>query len=202
MMQGQLAGMKQQIQGPLTAALAGTYATVATPELQQYLDYLRSPAGSKVSALTLAALGAVQHRVAHFLCFQRVAERRPGGFAGGESFQKIGHLVHEAMFVADLQAGNPPLRHVGMVAVGDVQRAPAAFPAVVAVIEILEPVKIVQIPGNRGVFAVDLKCVKRLVSARITGRLEVCQRAIGKAGKSIPRTQRLLQHLQPIRSHG
>ena len=53
--------------------------------------------------------------------------------------------------------------------------------ALVAVIEILQPVQVVQVPGDRGVLAVDLERVERLVAARVAGRLESGQRAVGEA---------------------
>ena len=43
-----------------------------------------------------------------------------------ERKKKIGDLVNEGVFVADLQSRNPPVLHVRMVAVGDVNALPAA----------------------------------------------------------------------------
>ena len=54
--------------------------------------------------------------------------------------------MDEGVLVADLQAGHPPVLHIRMIAIGDVDAAPAAQPAFVAMIEILQPVQIVQIP--------------------------------------------------------
>ena len=65
--------------------------------------------------------------------------------------------------------------HVGMIAVGDVQRTPSAQPALVTMVEILEPMKIMEIPEDRGMFAVDLQRVERLVAAGVTRRFERCQ---------------------------
>src|SRR5580704_1167385 len=85
------------------------------------------------------------------------------------------------MLVSDLQTGNPPMSHVRMVPVRDVQVSPAADLAFIAVVEILQPVKIVQIPHYGGVFAVNFECVKRLVSAGITRSLKRGQRSVLKA---------------------
>ena len=68
-----------------------------------------------------------------------------------------------------------------MIAVGDVNRAPAPQPPLVAVIEELQAMQIVQIPGNRSVLAVDLERVGRLVPARIARRLEGRERAVCEA---------------------
>ncbi len=85
------------------------------------------------------------------------------------------------MFIADLQARNPPMLHIGMIAVGDVQRPPATQLALVAMIEVLKAVEIVEIPHDRGVFAIYLQSIKRLVAARVSRRLEVGERAVAEA---------------------
>ena len=119
----------------------------------------------------------------------RGRSRAPRGRSGAAGLplpspcEEIGDLMDEGVLVADLQARHPPVLHVGMIAVGDVERAPAAQPALVAVIEILQPVQIVQIPGDRGVLAVDLERVERLVAAGVAGRLEGGERAVGEAGE-------------------
>ena len=45
-------------------------------------------------------------------------------------------------------------------------------------IEILQPMQIVQVPEDRGVFAVDLESVERLVAARVAGGFEGGERAV------------------------
>ena len=86
----------------------------------------------------------------------------------------------KAVLIADLQARHPPMLHIGMVAVADVDRAPAAQLTFVAVVEKFEAVQIMQVPAQRAVFAVDLERVQRLVAAGIAGGLERCQRAIAE----------------------
>ena len=98
-----------------------------------------------------------KHGVGDIVRRQAVAEARPGHLAGAQPVQEVGHLVDEGVLVADLQAGHPPVLHVGMVAVGDVDRSPAAQRAFVAVVEVLQAVQVVQVPGDRGVLAVDLE---------------------------------------------
>ncbi len=53
--------------------------------------------------------------------------------------------------------------------------------AFVAVVEILQPVQVVQVPEDRGVLAVDLERVERLVAAGVARRLEGGQRAVVEA---------------------
>src|SRR5438128_4142877 len=72
-----------------------------------------------------AILGALEHRVADALRLKRVPERRRAGLAVGERLEEIGNLVDERVLVADLQARDPPVAHVGVLAVGDVDRTPA-----------------------------------------------------------------------------
>ena len=92
-----------------------------------------------------------------------------GRLARGQVLQEVGHLVNKGVLVADLQARHPPVLHVGLVAVGDVDRPPAAQLALVAVVEVLQAVQVVQIPLERGLLAVDLQRVKRLVATRVAG---------------------------------
>ena len=89
--------------------------------------------------------------------------------------------MNECVLVADLQARHPPRLHVGMVAVRDVDRAPAAERAFVVVAEILQTVQVVQVPFDRAMLAIDLQREQRLVAARKTRRLEAGERAVGEA---------------------
>jgi hypothetical protein len=51
-------------------------------------------------------------------------------------------------------------------------RPPAADDRIVAVVEVAQPVQVVQVPGDRGVLAVDLERVERLVAAGVAGGFE------------------------------
>src|SRR5665213_1432830 len=86
-------------------------------------------------------LRALQYAVADRLRLQRVAEGRMGRRALVEPFDEVGDLMHERVLVADLQARYPPVFHVGMIAVGDMDAAPAAELALVAVGEIVQAVQ-------------------------------------------------------------
>ena len=99
--------------------------------------------------LPLTTLGAIQHSVANLLRFQGVAEGGTDRLARGEAFQEVGDLMHEAVLVADRQTRHPPLVHVGVVAVGDVNAAPATQAPLIAVIEVLQAMEVVQIPLDR-----------------------------------------------------
>ena len=50
--------------------------------------------------------------------------------------------------------------------------------ALVAVVEVLEPVQVVEVPLDRGLLAVDLEGVEGLVAAGVAGRLEEAERAV------------------------
>src|SRR5438477_440714 len=89
-------------------------------------------------------------------------EQRGGAYGDG----------NEAVLVADLQSGDPPVFHVGLIAIAHMDRAPAADDAGVLVIKPLQPMQIVQVPENRAVLAIDFKGVQRLVPARVTRGLE------------------------------
>lgn len=111
--------------------------------------------GLKLDVFPLAVGGACQDCIADALGFQGVFEGWVGWFAGVETLEEIGDLVGERVFVTDLQTWDPPVAHVGLVSIGDVNAAPASNDRVVVVIEVLEAMQVVEIPGDAGVFAVD-----------------------------------------------
>ena len=100
--------------------------------------------GSDVGPLTGG--GGGQHRIGNAVGFERVAESRCGRLSGCDTLEEVGHLVNERVLETNLHAGDPPLVHVGLVAVTEVNRTPAAKHAFVAVIEILQAMEIVKIP--------------------------------------------------------
>ena len=50
-------------------------------------------------------------------------------------------------------------------------------------IEVAQPMKIMQVPRDRSVLAIDLKRVKRLVATCISRRLKRCQRPVIELGQ-------------------
>src|SRR5437016_6446549 len=91
--------------------------------------------------------------------------------------------MDERVLVTNLQARHPPVLHIRMIAVGDVNRAPAPQPPLVAVIEELQSMQIVQVPADRRMLAVDLQSVQRLVPARVASRFESRQRPVAESGQ-------------------
>src|SRR5690606_9174683 len=57
-----------------------------------------------------------EHGVHHIVGREAVAEVRTRGLAGVEALEEVRDLMDEAVLVADLQAGHPPVLHVGLVA--------------------------------------------------------------------------------------
>src|SRR5262245_44793174 len=104
-----------------------------------------------------------------------VTEIRLHGLPFANAFKEIRDLVNEAMFITDLQTRHPPLAHVRMVSVRDVDRTPAADDALVAVVEVFEAMQVVQVPLDRSVLAVDLEGVKRLMATGVARRFEESQ---------------------------
>jgi hypothetical protein len=121
--------------------------------------------------------------VADVLGFEGVAEGGRRGFSCLEVFEEIGDVVDEGVFVADLEAGDPPVVHVGHVAVGDVDGAPAADDGFVAVVEPVEAVEVVEVPLDGGVFAVDFEGVEGFVAAGVAGGFEGGEGAVVEAGE-------------------
>src|SRR5262245_56685338 len=67
----------------------------------------------------------LQDGVGHLVRGQPLAERGRGALSFGGGGQEIGSLMDERMFVPDLQTGYPPVAHVRMVAIRNVQTAPS-----------------------------------------------------------------------------
>ncbi len=122
--------------------------------------------------------GTGKHRVADLLCLERVTERWAGWIVRSRLRQEIGHRMHERVLVADLQTGHPPIAHVGLIPIADVDITPSTNNRIVVVIEVLQSVQIVQIPRERRLFAIHLESVERLVPTSVTGRLENGGRAV------------------------
>src|SRR5882724_1809672 len=120
----------------------------------------------------------LQHRIQHQLSLVGIAKIGLRRSSFGDPFQKVGYLVHKSVFISDLQTGDPPFAHVWMIAVTYMDRTPAADDALIAMIEIVEAMQIMQVPGYRGMLAVDLKGVESLVAAGIAGGFEDRQRAV------------------------
>ena len=74
--------------------------------------------------------------------------------------------------------GTHQLLHIRMITVGQVDGSPSAQLAFIAMIEILNAVKIMQIPHGRGMFAIDFQRVERFVAARIASGLKGCERSV------------------------
>ncbi len=66
-----------------------------------------------------------------------------------------------------VQTGHPPVLHLRMIAIRNVDAAPAACEAFILVVEILETVQFVQVPEHGRVLAIDLESVQRLLPARV-----------------------------------
>src|SRR5437762_1740022 len=98
--------------------------------------------------LPLFSFGRFQDGITDVLSFEGVAEGGAGRLALRHALQKVRHLVHEAVLVAYLESRYPPFSHIRMVAIGDMDRAPAADASLVRVGEILQPVQVVQVPEN------------------------------------------------------
>jgi len=79
------------------------------------------------------------------------------------------------MFVSDWQTGHPPVLHIGMIAVGNVDRTPAPNFSFVAIVEILLSIQGVKVPDHRRILSVDFEGVQSLVPACVAGGFEGAQ---------------------------
>src|SRR5262245_9404554 len=67
-----------------------------------------------------------------------------------------------------------------MIAIGDMQAAPSAQLALIAVVEPLQAMEIVQVPRDRCMLTVDLQRVQRLVAPGVAGGLKRRQRSVAE----------------------
>ena len=88
------------------------------------------------------------------------------------------------MLKSDSQTRYPPVGHIGMIPIRDMNRSPTAEQSFVLVIEPLQPMQIMKIPGERSMFPVDLERIKRLMTPGVPGRLEGRQRSILKPARN------------------
>ena len=134
--------------------------------------------------------GAVEHGVANLLRPQGGAD---GGLEGRPALQageEVGQGVDERVLVADGAAGHPPVLHVGVLEIGDVDPLPAGEVVLdllagrrIDVAEILQHVRVFQVEEDRAVFAVELEGVVVLPPAGVAGALERAQGAVGEDGQ-------------------
>ena len=137
-----------------------------------------SPSNDKLNVLPRSRSSTVEDCVANFLRFLCVTEAWVARLAGLETLEEVSDLVNEGVFVTDLQTWDPPVAHVGLVAVGDVNTSPTADDRVIAVAEVLQTMQVMQIPANRSVLAVDFERVKCLVATSVARRFEQAERAV------------------------
>src|SRR5258707_8925758 len=91
--------------------------------------------------------------------------------------------MNKRMLIPNCQSWHPPVGHIRMIAIGDMNGSPAAQRSFILVIEPLQPVQIMQIPSEGALLTIDLKSVKGLVATRVPGRLERRQRSILKSSQ-------------------
>ena len=133
--------------------------------------------------LPLTRLRRAQDSASHLIGGEAVAECRRGRLARFKAVDEVGGLMDEAVLVADLEPRHPPVLHIRMIAVRDVERPPAAYDSLIAMVEILQAVKVVEVPEDRGVFPIDFERIERLVAASVASGFERGERAIREARK-------------------
>jgi hypothetical protein len=74
---------------------------------------------------------------------QTVLEIRSKRAALTGCLQKISDLMNECVLIANLQTGHPPILHVGMITVGDVNALPSAQTSLITMIEELQTMEVV-----------------------------------------------------------
>src|ERR1700722_776849 len=115
----------------------------------------------------LFCLRGFQDGICHVLGGQAIAECWSRGTVAVERKNKIRDLVNERMFVPNLEAWNPPVLHVWMIAIGNVNALPAAQLALIAIVKVIEPVQVMEIPRSGRALAVDFQREEGFVPAGV-----------------------------------
>src|SRR3954468_5831839 len=129
-------------------------------------------------AYPLTAFGTPQDSITDFLGLERFAEGRRCRFVFRETVEEVGDVMDKRVLVANLEARYPPLPHIGLITIRNVHAAPTTDDRLVAMIEIVEAVKIVQVPGDGGVGAIYFECIERLWTACVGSGFEDGERAV------------------------
>src|SRR5262245_51941397 len=88
--------------------------------------------------------------------------------------------MNEGVFVSDLQSGHPPALHIWMISICHMDASPATDQPLIAVIEVLDAMEIVQVPKCGSMLSVDFERVERLVAARVSCRFKRRERSIAE----------------------
>ena len=88
--------------------------------------------------------------------------------------------MYKGVLVTDAETRHPPLVHIRHIAVSYMHTAPTAGGGVVAVVEELEAVEVMQIPADGGIGSVNFKRVQRFVAAGIPRGFKLAEGAINK----------------------
>src|SRR5215831_4458445 len=101
-----------------------------------YILHACAPVGfEKRHWFPLPGLCRFQHRIGDLIRRQSISESRSCLFTRTNGLEKVGELVSKRMLVTDLQTGYPPMLHIRMLSISDVQASPAPQLAFITVIE-------------------------------------------------------------------
>jgi hypothetical protein len=125
-----------------------------------------------LTTLPTATGRRIQDRLTDFLRLIGILEGGGAVFACFQGFQEVSHLMYERVFVSDAESGDPPFVHVRLFAIRDMDRSPSPQIRFIAIIEVFQSVKVMQIPADGCVCPVDLEGVQRLMSTGIAGGFE------------------------------
>ena len=111
------------------------------------MSHVNPLAGSAllVRGLPQTGFSRFKHSISYQISSVRVSKCWRGPFAT-QSNDEIGGLMHKTFRITDPKAWHPPIAHVRVFAVGDMNLAPTARRSLIPVIEILQSVQVVQVP--------------------------------------------------------
>src|SRR5262245_26841078 len=88
--------------------------------------------------------------------------------------------MNEGMLVSDLQSRDPPALHIWMISICHMDASPATHQPLIAVIEVLDAMEIVEVPKCRSMLSIYFERVERFVAARVSCRFKRRERSIAE----------------------
>ena len=125
-----------------------------------------------------AGSSRIQDGLTNFLGFEGFLESRGARLASFKALQEISHLVYKRMFVSNAKTRYPPFVHVGLFAIGYMDRAPSPEVGLITIVKKFQAVQIMKIPTDGGIGAIYFKRIQRLVSSCLARRFEKAQGSI------------------------
>src|SRR5678815_5124900 len=82
---------------------------------------------SSIYLLPGSGFSGLNHSLTNFFCFEGIPECRRTGFSTIQAFNEISGLVDEGMLISNTKSRHPPLVHIRLITICNMNRAPTAY---------------------------------------------------------------------------